>query len=405
MSSSPSVEAVKHTEYAAEFDVPFHKIKHLGRGAYGVVDKVQRGSEIYARKTFTVYKHQKRRMLKEIAHEIRLISSIKHVHIVSLVETYTCGLEYAMIMEPVADGDLAEFLHDLADGSASLDLRNLIPGWFGCLLAGLAYLHDRHIHHRDIKPQNLLHYGERVLFIDFGIAREFTEETFSTQTSETGTKYYWAPESGNKRRPGRKADIFSLGLVFLELLAILSDSESFFTLQSLRPYYTHSDEVDAWITRIDMTPIKAEWYPAMIFVCRNMLQHSKESRAYASDLTACWEYQPFTVVPPTSCSCIASSVVQNVEGMQDARQRARSSGHQLALELMLRRGPSTHWKSEIIRKPQKLSLSDISTISSMPYDPILITHSNDTDRDNGINAVIGATGQVDHSTRHGSVKR
>jgi serine/threonine protein kinase len=267
MSLKSPTEALKHTEYAKESDIPFQKIEHLGRGAYGVVDKVQRGSQFYARKSFTIYKHHRRRILDEITHEIRLANSIKHIHAVSLVETYTCGLEYAMIMEPVADGNLAEFIHDMDDGSANRDLVSLIPGWFGCLLAGLAYIHGQGIHHRDIKPQNLLYCGQNILFTDFGIAREFVEETYSDQTAVTGTRNYWAPESDNERRPGRKADIFSLGLVFLELIAIYSNTGSFSALQSFRPYSRHLEDVHGWITSVDMAPIVVEWYPTMTFVC------------------------------------------------------------------------------------------------------------------------------------------
>jgi len=372
MSPKLPAEPLKHTEYANQSNVPFQKIEHLGRGAYGVVDKVQRGSRFYARKSFTIYKHHKRRILDDIANEIKLASSIKHIHAVSLVETYRCGLEYAMIMEPVADGNLAEFIHDMDDGSTSRDLVSLIPGWFGCLLAGLAYLHGQHIHHRDIKPQNLLHYGQNILFADFGIARDFVEETCSEQTTVTGTRNYWAPESDNERRPGRKADVFSLGLVFLELIAVYSNTGSFSALQSLRPYSGHLKDVHSWITSVDMTPIEAEWYPTMIFVCRHMLRNNKEDRPYADALAACWEYQPFTAMPPTSCSCITSSAGQNVKGMHEARERARTNGHPFALELLLRRGSLLNWRGRDLYTPQILAFSEISEISTMPYEPPLI---------------------------------
>lgn len=167
----------KHTEYAAQSDIPFQKVDHLGQGAYGVVDKVQQGSCFYARKTFTVYKHLRRKLLEQISREIKMITSIEHTHAVRLVETYACKLEYAMIMEPVADGNLAEFIHDMAEEPRDSDRLGMMSEWFGCLVAGMAHLHSRNIHHRDVKPQNILYLDRKILFTDFGIARDFVEKT------------------------------------------------------------------------------------------------------------------------------------------------------------------------------------------------------------------------------------
>lgn len=77
--------------------MPFNKVKGLGRGAYGTVDQIERKSDptqVYARKTFTLKRRQTNRAGTEeaIMHEANVIRSLKHDHIVNLVETYKCDM-------------------------------------------------------------------------------------------------------------------------------------------------------------------------------------------------------------------------------------------------------------------------------------------------------------------------
>jgi serine/threonine protein kinase/autonomous glycyl radical cofactor GrcA len=335
---------VQHTDFNEESDIPFKKIKRLGQGGFGVVDKVMRDSQYYARKTFTLSKFKKSKMQDEISHEIAIANAIDHIHAVRIVETYACDLEYAIILEPVADGNLEEYLHDMNDGTRDDHFLEMIPKWFGCLAGGMAYLHARNIHHRDIKPQNILYLGGHILFTDFGISKEFKEKTLTGRTQAQGTRDYWAPELDEARRPGRKADIFSLGVVFLEMLTVYYGAGQLQKLWSRRPYSRKLDEVHGWINDLDRKPLDAEWYPTMVFLCRNMIQKEKENRPFADALVACWDYLPFSATPPTSCGCIASH--QSVRQMNEAVQKASENGHQLALQLMRRRGDSVDRKHE-----------------------------------------------------------
>jgi serine/threonine protein kinase len=108
-----------HYDYSNHDQIPFQHVQSLGFGSYGTVDAVKRSSDsqeakLYARKVFFLTRAAN---LDKILQEIKIARNLKHEHIVRLVETYQCKLTYAMIMEPVADGNLEYYLSSLDDTS------------------------------------------------------------------------------------------------------------------------------------------------------------------------------------------------------------------------------------------------------------------------------------------------
>src|SRR6202040_2867361 len=92
---------------------------------------------------------------------------------------------------------------------------------FGCLSSAVRYLHtSRKIKHKDIKPENILvdRYGS-VLLADFGISKQYEDDTLTEGTTPFTDKYA-PPEVVDQDKRGLSSDIFSLGCVFLEMATV-----------------------------------------------------------------------------------------------------------------------------------------------------------------------------------------
>ena len=137
--------------------------------------------------------------------EARIASRLHHPNLVRTFDiTELDGLP-CIVMELVQGGTLADGRLSRAEAAD--------------VARGLAYAHGQGVVHRDLKPANLLRGSDGTVKIaDFGVARA-AEETMVTQVGTVlGTLRYLAPEQAEGRRVGPEADVFSLGVVFDELL-------------------------------------------------------------------------------------------------------------------------------------------------------------------------------------------
>jgi serine/threonine protein kinase len=97
------------------------------------------------------------------------------------------------------------------------EMTSVLEQDFGCLGAGLAYMHEKGIRHKDVKPQNILIYQGAVIYTDFGASRDTTEGL-----PDFLTRKYSAPEVLDNDKRNFAADISSLGCVFIKMLFALS---------------------------------------------------------------------------------------------------------------------------------------------------------------------------------------
>ncbi|KAF2501155.1 kinase-like protein [Lophium mytilinum] len=221
----------KHTVYANKAELPYKHLDNLGRGSYALVDKVETiGSDpqIYARKTIRTRYFRAAAQQKQITSEIKIARRLRHDHIVRLIGTYQAGLDFGIIMSPVADMDLGEYLAraDVDSGFyTQMDARCRLHKWIFCLTSAVDYLHGEKIRHKDLKPANILIKGDQIFITDFGISKDLINDatTGSIGFPSERTPMYCAPEANiEDARRGRAADMFSLGCVFLEMWTVAS---------------------------------------------------------------------------------------------------------------------------------------------------------------------------------------
>lgn len=259
-----------HRHYAANEDVPLSSEGLLGKGSYGEVDRVQSTltGSVYARKRIPRYNYgpgqrsdsRNRQIMADFEREIKAFKRLNHQHIVKLVGSYTDPSSIALIISPVADADLRSFLEAFNHTQPSKDL---LCNFFGCLAAGLEYMHRSNVRHKDIKPANILVKGDRVLYADLGLA--FCWDSFGQSTTEDSfpiaTRKYSPPEALDGGKRNTAADVWSLGCVYLEMISLLHNStlpklqqhlESYGTQNSI--YGRNHDGAITWLDQLKGMP-------------------------------------------------------------------------------------------------------------------------------------------------------
>ncbi len=150
---------------------------------------------------------------ERFAREARSAAALAHPHIVAVYDFGEYRSQPYIVMEYVAGETLAEVIRRRAAVSLAEKLR-----WIEELAAGAGYAHQMSVIHRDIKPANLIvDRTGRLKILDFGIARMLG---IASHTRDMiGTPGYMAPEQILGAAVDRRADLFSIGVVFYELLS------------------------------------------------------------------------------------------------------------------------------------------------------------------------------------------
>ncbi|KAI5056384.1 hypothetical protein GOP47_0028202 [Adiantum capillus-veneris] len=196
---------------------------YLGRGGFGSVYKgrLDDGTLVAVKRMETgVMTSQGQR---EFQSEVNVLTKLRHRHIVAILGYCIEGDEKALVYEYMPAGTLSQHLFGWSRGGLSpLSWKSRLSIVLD-VARGLEYLHglaqSRFIH-RDLKPSNiLLDENLRAKISDFGLMRLVPEgEQQSVQTLVAGTIGYLAPEYANTGHITTKGDVFSFGVVIMELI-------------------------------------------------------------------------------------------------------------------------------------------------------------------------------------------
>ncbi|CAF3014613.1 unnamed protein product [Rotaria sp. Silwood2] len=207
-------EAIKELEPIAGKDDPISRFsikKKIGSGAAGDVDlaiDTKTNTKIAIKRM--LWSKQPRKEL--IVGEILVMKNCRFRSIVNFLDCYLRPNELWIVMEYMNGGQLTQMVEQTV-----LDEGQMAAVTKECLEA-LQFLHSKNIIHRDVKSDNVLvGFDGSIKLTDFGFCAQLAS-TDSLRTTMVGTPYWMSPEVIKKLKYDRKVDIWSLGILVIEMI-------------------------------------------------------------------------------------------------------------------------------------------------------------------------------------------
>ncbi|CAI0455135.1 unnamed protein product [Linum tenue] len=236
----------------------FSLSKKLGQGGAGTVfiGSLPNGQTVAVKRLI----FNTSQWVEEFFNEVNLISGIQHKNLVKLLGCSIEGPESLLVYEYVPNKSLDQFLFEKNSKVVTLSWKqrlNIVVG----AAEGLAYLHGERgspvrIIHRDIKSSNvLLDEDFNAKIADFGLVRHFGADKSHLSTGIAGTIGYMAPEYLVRGQLTEKADVYSFGVLVLEIVsgkrcnAVIGESNSL--LQAVWFYYRTNRLIEAVDSSLD----------------------------------------------------------------------------------------------------------------------------------------------------------
>ncbi|XP_064255585.1 serine/threonine-protein kinase PAK 3-like isoform X2 [Passer domesticus] len=201
---------LRNTVSEAQPAQKYLEVEQIGQGAFGAVSKgLDRatGGEVALKKMSLTGQNRERAV-----NEILLLKDKKHPNIVNFLDSFLVDGDLWLVMEYMDGGTLQDVVRQtrMAEGEMAAVSREC--------LQGLDFLHSKRVIHRDVKSSNiLLGMDGSVRLADFGLCAQLSPEQ-DQRSSMVGTAHWMAPEVVTRSPYGPKVDIWSFGIVTIEMV-------------------------------------------------------------------------------------------------------------------------------------------------------------------------------------------
>ncbi|KAG1690553.1 hypothetical protein DVH05_028056 [Phytophthora capsici] len=215
----------------------FEEIKCIGRGSYGSAHLVRVRGPTCLHDRFVVKKIPMELLSAkekdQSFREVELLAKLKHPNVVEYMENFVVDNVLHIVMAYCDGGDLAGKIkqqqtlrevivspdNDRADSRGYFPISQVLD-WFVQMAMAIKYLHGQRVLHRDLKASNVFLTTENVVKLgDFGIAKTL-DSTLDQAKTVVGTPYYMSPEVCESKPYSYASDVWSLGCVLYEMLAL-----------------------------------------------------------------------------------------------------------------------------------------------------------------------------------------
>ena len=193
----------------------------VGRGAFGRVVSAWCPATSMHVAVKIVQLQEARGTLEAVQREVHVMQLSRHPNVLPLYTSFTVDATMWLVMPHMQGGAVAGLLVRGVGATPGRGLSEAAVAWIlHEVLTGLAYLHGAGILHRDVKSANILLSadGSGVMLGDMGTARPVVPGGHGTAETVTGTVGWMAPEVIQGEAYGSAADVWSVGILALELL-------------------------------------------------------------------------------------------------------------------------------------------------------------------------------------------
>ncbi|CAD8087916.1 unnamed protein product [Paramecium sonneborni] len=291
----------------------------LGKGAYGTV---YAGRNIVDNKIVALKIVDKKILQTDyasqlIASEIEIMKLIEDKNIVRLIDVLQSVNNTYIITEFCNGGDLREYLKKrktIPENDAINVLKDLLHGIKALLKIGII--------HRDIKPANIMIQDTLFKITDFGFAKQVDSHIDTMMNSLVGTPLYMSPQILKRQSYTSKCDIWSLGLIFYELI------------YGITPW--HSQNLVELMAKLDTKPLEFPSQPKVseltIKIIKGCLQINEEKRISWDELFSLIGMQEQTNLPEINHQ-ILPVIQKNTQQQQQQYQSQQQESTQIKQNL------------------------------------------------------------------------